>query len=157
LMKTTVTASALFVSKPPPSPRPGIGSTTDCIIAALISLAAAAAFSSCATSKTPAVVIFPQVQVVNFVIGLSATRTFTGPGFASSAAASDALRNLQVSPPATGATVAVAAGLEGVAVAVVAVGVVDVLVDVLVAVAVEPEQPTDKMATLTMSRLRGRY
>jgi hypothetical protein len=128
-------------------------------IAALISLAGAAAFSSCATSKTPAVVIFPQLQVVNFVIGLSATTTFAGPAFASNVAASDALKNLQVSPPATGATVAVAAGLEGVAVAVVAVavGLVDVLVDVDVAVAVEPEQPTDKMATLTMSRPRDRY
>jgi len=76
-----------------------------------MSLAGAAAFSSCAMSKTPAVVIFPQVQVVNFVIGLSATTTFTGPGFASNVAASDALRNLQVSPPAAGADVSVAAGV----------------------------------------------
>jgi hypothetical protein len=101
------------------------------------------------------------VQVVNFVIGLSATTTFAGPAFASNVAASDALRNLQVSPPPTaGVTVAVAAGLELPAVAVavvVAVVAPDDAVVVVVAVAVEPEQPTDKMATLTMSRLRDRY
>jgi hypothetical protein len=62
-------------------------------------------------SKTPAVVIFPQVQVVNFEAGLSATTTFTGPGFASNVAASDALRNLQVSPPPTADKVGVAAGM----------------------------------------------
>src|SRR5664280_1938866 len=132
--------------------------------AALMALAGAAAVSSCAMSKTPAVVIFPHVQVVNFENGPSATSTFTGPAFASNAEASDVLRNLQVSPPPTaGVTVAVAAGLElpAVAVAVVAVAVAVVAPDdavvVVVAVAVEPEQATDKRATLTMSRPRDRY
>jgi hypothetical protein len=114
-------------------------------------------------SKTPSVVIFPHVQVVNFEAGPSATTTFTGPAFASNAEASDVLRNLQVSPPAAGATVGVAAGLELPAVVapddavVVAVVVADDAVVVVEAVVVEPEQATDKKATLTMSRLRDRY
>src|ERR1035437_2888922 len=80
-------------------------------IAALMTLTGAVAVSSCSMSKTPAVVMFPQVQVVNFWFVPSTTATFTGPGFASNAAASDALRNLQVSPPAAGADVSVAAGV----------------------------------------------
>jgi hypothetical protein len=118
-------------------------------------------------SKTPSVVIFPHVQVVNFEAGPSATTTFTGPAFASNAEASDVLRNLQVSPPAAGATVGVAAGLELPAVVapddavvvavVVAVVAPDDAVVVVEAVVVEPEQATDKKATLTMSRLRDRY
>jgi hypothetical protein len=88
---------------------------TDCNIEALISLAGAAAFNSCAMSKTPSVVIFPHVQVVIVDDGASATTTFTGPGFATNAAASDALRNLQVSPPATGADAGVAVADAGVA------------------------------------------
>jgi hypothetical protein len=56
------------------------------------------------------------VQDVTVEIGLSTRATFTGPGFATNAAASDALRNLQVSPPPTGADVFVAAGVVSTAV-----------------------------------------
>lgn len=85
---------------------------------------------------------------------MSGTTTLAGPRFASNAEASDALRYLQVSPPlAAGATVGVAAGAPGDAVAV-AIAVAVGVVAVGVAVTVEPEQPTDKRATLTMSRPR---
>jgi len=56
------------------------------------------------------------VQVVTFEIGLFTTATVTEPGFASNAAASDALRNLQVPPPAAGADVGVAASVATTAV-----------------------------------------
>jgi len=51
------------------------------------------------------------VQDVTFEIGLSTRATVTGPGFATNVAASDALRYVQVPPPAAGADVCVAAAV----------------------------------------------
>ena len=92
------------------------------------------------------------MQDVTFEIGLSARATFTGPGFATNAAASDALRNLQVSPPATGADVCVAAG----AVATAAVAADDAVATAFVAAPTDAAAPALESGAARVFPLGGR-